>query len=208
VHSHSGLVTSPAAYAGPRALKTTFAVEAGPYLIQTPDSGVVLGPYPKALFGNRIIKPDQVYGIDDDSFVRPEVKRWLADYCRDSYLGWGKEADGEGLTKCWTGEADCELQLTAGIICHSVDYLPIVGAVPGRPGVWIAAGYNGRGMALIHSVTRGLAHQLKTGQWDERVPRAFEVSEARIKRAKERALHPLDYPLTGLEYRTMEKSKM
>lgn len=63
-------------------------------------------------------------------------------------------------------------------------------------------------MGLIHSITRGLAHQLKTGQWDERVPRTFEVTEARIKRARERALHPLDYPLTGLEYKMMEKSKM
>ncbi|GMK53416.1 hypothetical protein CspeluHIS016_0100020 [Cutaneotrichosporon spelunceum] len=196
VQSHSALVTSPATYAGPRALQTTFGVEAGPYLIQTPDSGVVLGPYPSALFGRRLLKPEQVYGIDDDSFVQPAAKQWLADYCRDSFVGWGQETDGEGLTKCWTG-----------VICHSVDYLPIVGAVPGRPGVWIAAGYNGRGMALIHSVTRGLAHQLKTGEWDARVPRSFEVTGARIQRARECALHPLDYPVTGLEYRTM-KSKM
>lgn len=63
-------------------------------------------------------------------------------------------------------------------------------------------------MALIHSVTRGLAQQLKTGQWDDRVPRTFEVTESRLKRAKERALHPLDYPLTGLEYRTRERSKI
>ncbi|BEI92386.1 uncharacterized protein CcaverHIS019_0500140 [Cutaneotrichosporon cavernicola] len=197
VHSHSSLITSPASYAGPRALQTTFGLEAGSYVIQTPDSGLVVGPYPKALFGSRILKPDQVYGIDDDSFVRPEVKHWLANHCRDTFVGWGKEADGEGLTKCWTG-----------IIGHSVDNLPMVGAVPGRPGVWIAAGYNGRGMALIHSVTRGLAHQLKTGQWDERVPRTFQVSDARIKRARERALHPLDYPVTGLEYRTIEKSNL
>lgn len=104
---------------------------------------------------------------------------------------------------CWSRITD-----PSGIICHSVDYLPIVGAVPGRPNIYIAAGYNGRGMALIHSVTRGLAQQLKSGQWDNRVPRTFEVTAERLQRAKERALHPLDYPLTGLEYRMQERSKM
>lgn len=186
-------------------------MESGPYLIHTPDSGVVLGPYPKALFGSGIVKPKQVYGIDDDSFVRPEVRNWLTNYCRDSYLGWGEEAEGEGLTKCWTGKCFLlrpQVTDTAGIICHSVDYLPIVGAVPGRPNIYVAAGYNGRGMALIHSVTRGLANQLKTGQWDDRVPRTFQITSERLQRAKERALHPLDYPLTGLEYRTKERSKI
>lgn len=105
VHSHSALVTTPSTYSGAQALKTTFAVEAGPYLIHTPSSGLVLGPYPKALFSKGIVKPNQVYGIADDSFVRPEIKRWLSDYCKDAYLGWGKETEGEGLTKCWTGKS-------------------------------------------------------------------------------------------------------
>ena len=36
----------------------------------------------------------------------------------------------------------------AGIWGETADRLPLVGAVPGRAGVWIAGGYSGHGNAL------------------------------------------------------------
>lgn len=85
------------AYAGLAALKTTFGFEDGPYVAQTPHSGIVLGPYPIALFSRGVIKPADIYGVDDDSIVLSPARRWLEGYCRDSYTGWGTEADGGGL---------------------------------------------------------------------------------------------------------------
>jgi len=72
---------------------------------------------------------------------------------------------------------------------HSVDQRPLMGEIPGRPGMYISAGYTGHGMATIHSLTRGLAHLLKTGQWDQRVPAPYRVTASRLE-ASNAALDP------------------
>ena len=144
--------------------------------MQTAHSGIVFGPYVELDRGSNI------YGIDDDSATTKPYRDWLESWCRNNYIGWGPESVGEGLVKQW-----------AGIICHSVDCLPYVGEVPGRPNVWVAAGYSGHGMAQIVNITRGLNVQFKTGKWDEAIPRTFEITDERLKRARERAVHPLDF---------------
>jgi glycine/D-amino acid oxidase-like deaminating enzyme len=169
-------VVPPPTYAGTRALQTTYAVQNGPYLMQTPHSGIVFGPYVELDQGRNI------YGIDDDSTTTKPYRDWLEKWCRENYAGWGDESTGEGLVKQW-----------AGIICHSVDCLPLVGQVPGRPNVWIAAGYSGHGMAQIVNITRGLNQQFKTGEWDKQIPRCFEITETRLTRALERGVHPFDF---------------
>jgi hypothetical protein len=57
----------------------------------------------------------------------------LAAFCKDHFDGWGPEVEGQtGLARAWTG-----------VLGWSVDLLPLVGEVPGRPGLWISASYNG-----------------------------------------------------------------
>ena len=36
----------------------------------------------------------------------------------------------------------------SGVMCYTPDGQPLVGALPGRPGEYIAAGYTGHGMPL------------------------------------------------------------
>lgn len=128
-----------------------------------------------------------MYGTEDDSVVTPSWRQWMAEYCKNTFAGWGEETPGfEGLTKMWSG-----------IIDHSLDQLPLVGEVPGRRGVYLAVGFSGQGMALIPNIARGLANQLKTGEWDESVPRAFKITQERLDRIRNEALQVKDYPETG-----------
>lgn len=149
----------------------------------------MFGPYASVANSRGLATPKDMYGVEDDSVTTAPWRSWLSNYCAKTFGGWGAEIPGEGLTKVWSG-----------IICHSVDHIPLVGPLPGRKGIFMAAGYSGQGMALIVNITRGLAHQLKTGQWDdETMPRCFEITQARLERAK-RALQPRDYPVGGLSF--------
>jgi len=178
----------PATYAGAQALRGSYAIEQGSFLIQTPNSGLLFGPYAGVAQAQGLSTPAEMYGVEDDSVTLPSWRAWLETYCASTFSGWGPEIPGEGLQKMWSG-----------IICHSVDHVPLVGPVPGRKNVYLAAGYSGQGMALAINVTRGLASLLKTGQWDESVPRCFELTASRLERAR-RALKPREYPLTGCSF--------
>lgn len=48
---------------------------------------------------------------------------------KENFTGWGEEGYGEGLTRVWTG-----------ILTSVKDYLPLVGEVPGKAGLFVSAG--------------------------------------------------------------------
>ncbi|EJT47927.1 hypothetical protein A1Q1_03162 [Trichosporon asahii var. asahii CBS 2479] len=129
---HCGIVVPPTSYAGTGALDATYGVEDGPYLIQTPHAGLVLGPYNATVISQHLSKASELYGVDDDSVVLPKLKDWIANWCKDNYEGWGEEKIGEGLARVWSG-----------VMGHSVDWVPLYGGVPGKDGLWAAVGYNG-----------------------------------------------------------------
>jgi len=66
----------------------------------------------------------------------------LAEYFPSNYKDWGNQAKGEGLMRVWSG-----------IMCASRDSLPLVGAVPGKPGMWIAVGFHGQWSLQLSSQT-------------------------------------------------------
>lgn len=72
----------------------------------------------------------------------------------------------------------------SGIMANTPDRLPHIGRVPGREGVYIAAGYNGKGMLIIFQGTKGLAQLILDGGalGGTQVPRSFETSEERISK--------------------------
>lgn len=45
----------------------------------------------------------------------------------------------------------------AGAMAFTPDRLPLIGPVPGRPGVYVCAGYSGHGLGFAHAATRRLA---------------------------------------------------
>lgn len=129
---HCGIVVPPTTYAGTGALDATYGVEGGPYLIQTPHSGIVLGPYNATVLSQKLSRADEMYGQDDDSVVLPRVRDWIATWCKESFEGWDAELNGEGVARVWTG-----------VMGLSIDWVPLYGQVPGQDGLWAAIGYNG-----------------------------------------------------------------
>ncbi|RSH86042.1 uncharacterized protein EHS24_004246 [Apiotrichum porosum] len=169
----AALITPPTTYAGTGALEATMGIERGPYLIQTPHSGLVIGPY-NATVLSEFGTPKDLFYIEDDSVVTPKFHDWLSTYCKDNFEGWGKEVKGEGNNHDWSG-----------IMAHSIDWVPLVGPVPDMPGLWVSAGYNGHGMAKIITITRSIAQHMKTGKWDPRMPQCFAITKERLRAAKQ-----------------------
>ena len=66
------------------------------------------------------------------------LKSDLKSFMERTLIGWEEKAIGEGLTRTWMG-----------VKGHTIDRLPLIGAVPDRPGLFIAAGFN-----VSHEVVR------------------------------------------------------
>lgn len=64
--------------------------------------------------------------------------------------------------------------------------MPHVGPVPGKPGQFIAAGFNGHGMSFILLAAKGLVAVMKHGIpfAESGMPRLFETSETRLKSSR------------------------
>lgn len=86
----------------------------------------------------------------------------------------GKAArHGEGAEHYWSG-----------IIAMTPDSVPMVGAVDGKPGQWICAGFNGHGMARIFTCAPGLVKLMRGKSWQETgLPECFQYSHDRLTRA-------------------------
>lgn len=69
---------------------------------------------------------------------------------------------------------------------YSYDSNPHVGEIPGKPGQYICAGFNGHGMPVIFLAAKGLAEMVQTGKEFEQVnlPRIFKSTEKRLKGAQ------------------------
>lgn len=176
---HAALVVPPPDYAGTAALKTTYTVQNGPYLMFTPHAGIVLGVYNSTAVNEGLCDWNDILGVEDDSVVLPSFANWLGNYCRTAYEGWGTEGPGEGTARVWSG-----------VLAASADLIPLIGAVRSKPGLWVAAGFHGHGMARILTCTQGLAMQMKDGRWDERLPRVFDTTPERLERAQRAAKIP------------------
>lgn len=48
----------------------------------------------------------------------------------------------------------------------------------------------GHGMARILTATQSLAANIKTGEWDSRLPRVFEITEQRLEKGRSAAAIP------------------
>ena len=64
-------ITPPPSYSGANALKHTIVAERGPYLIQTPHAGIVMGLGEDTGFDLGLSKKGDIYENVDDSYVKP-----------------------------------------------------------------------------------------------------------------------------------------
>ncbi len=125
-------------------------------------------------------------------------------YANRGYQYWRQTEEGRLVIGGWrdldvTGETGIELELHpeiqstlenfatqiagervpieyrwSGIMGFTPDSLPLVGAVPGRPGMWIAAGYSGHGVSMAFNCGIEAARALLTTSGSPDVPRCFD----------------------------------
>ncbi|KAK8066211.1 Gamma-glutamylputrescine oxidoreductase [Apiospora hydei] len=87
-----------------------------------------------------------------------------------TFFGW--EDSGAKVDKLWTG-----------IMGYSSDFMPHVGAVPGKPGQMVLAGFSGHGMPLILRSAKGIVDMMRHGKKFEEtgVPEVYQVTQKRLE---------------------------
>jgi glycine/D-amino acid oxidase-like deaminating enzyme len=157
-------------------LSNTYNINFGPgkgvdYLNPRPDGGIVVGG------GAWLFAPDVASwrdNFDDAHLFPPTTMAYWREYMQDRFLGW---EDSESVDDyVWTG-----------IMGRTGDGQPLVGRVPGKSNVWVLAGFNGGGMALIAVVARAVGKMVSEDKgfeqiWEEQgLLREFECSEERLE---------------------------
>jgi glycine/D-amino acid oxidase-like deaminating enzyme len=113
------------------------------------------------------------FGTTDDTTADPVIISYLCD-STERYFGrnWGDDDAAGRLRHAWTG-----------IMGFSADGFPLVGPVPDKEGLFIAASFQGHGMVLCYSAARALA-EMMTGIDDEELdqwfPKPFRMCQRRM----------------------------
>lgn len=149
------------------------------YLIPRADGSIVVGGARQMFWHKRDTWFDNVR---DDELVR-DAAPYFDGYMQRHFRGW--EESGAKTERVWTG-----------IMGYSSDFLPHLGAVPGKPGQFIIAGFSGHGMPEILLSSKGVAEMVRNGaSFDATgLPSIMETSEERITRKDsplEESLKPL-----------------
>jgi glycine/D-amino acid oxidase-like deaminating enzyme len=73
-----------------------------------------------------------------------------------------------------------------GVMGYSYDSLPHLGKVPGKPGQYILAGFNGHGMPIIWLAAKGIADMVAKGQsyQETGLPWIVQTTAERMEKAQ------------------------
>ncbi|WVQ62711.1 uncharacterized protein L199_000859 [Kwoniella botswanensis] len=143
-----------------------------------PDNSITLGTSRK-WHGMSAATEASIHNTVDDSSYSTEVTQNAVEQFVKLFPegGWTSDGIEEGKAKgyeySWTG-----------IIGMTPDSVPFIGSVPGRPGQYVGAGYNGHGMARIFICAPALAKHILTGEWDPIMPASFRITEERLTRLR------------------------
>ncbi|KAF9693084.1 hypothetical protein EKO04_008954 [Ascochyta lentis] len=139
------------------------------YLIPRPDGTIIVGGSSRLFFPHQ----DQWYNNPDDSTLIEASAMYYDGYMQRTFRGW--EDSGAYVDKIWTG-----------VMGYSYDSHAHIGEIPGKPGQFILAGFNGHGMPLIWHGAKGLAKMINTGASFEKVgiPTLLKTTKERLERAK------------------------
>ncbi|KAF1968522.1 DAO-domain-containing protein [Bimuria novae-zelandiae CBS 107.79] len=137
------------------------------YLIPRTDGSIVVGGARQRFWH----APEHWFGTVRDDKVIDEAVSYFDGYMQRHFRGW--EDSGAKTENVWTG-----------ILGYSADYMPHVGCVPGKPGQFVIAAFNGHGMPQILLSTKGLAKMVGKGVPFEEtgMPRIFKTTKERIDR--------------------------
>ncbi|KAF8849114.1 FAD dependent oxidoreductase [Acephala macrosclerotiorum] len=162
-------IVCPPTFTPPK-LSSTYVLRlgngSGDYLIQRDDGSIVVGGARPNYFRN---EQDWLGNVDDSTLI-PNAAKYFDTYMQDNFSGW--EDSGAYVERIWTG-----------IMGYNSDELPWVGEVPGREGVYIAAGFEGHGMPVIFLATKGVAEMAGKGRKFEEagVPRMYRSTRERLE---------------------------
>jgi glycine/D-amino acid oxidase-like deaminating enzyme len=153
----------------------TYSLRHGPalydYMIPRLDKSVVIGGAKQPFWHDR----SNWYGVTDDSRLIEPAVAYFDGLMQRHFSGWGGEGSGAAAARTemvWTG-----------IMGWTSDSMPYVGEVPGKRGQYIAAGFNGHGMPLIHLASRSLAWMMigKGRTFEETdLPAVFKPTQERL----------------------------
>ena len=138
------------------------------YLIPRADGSIIVGG---AAAKFRTFE-DQWYDNVDDSVLIDAAKDYYTNYMQRTFRGW--EETGAKVDKIWSG-----------VMGYSYDSNPHIGAVPGKEGQYILAGFNGHGMPVVWLSAKELAKMViqDVSFAETSMPRLFQTTQARIDRA-------------------------
>ncbi|KAL1607577.1 hypothetical protein SLS59_002546 [Nothophoma quercina] len=158
-------------------LTNTYNIAFGPgkgvdYLNPRPDGGIVVGGGAWRFAAN---EESWKGNWDDAHLFDAHVMQYWKRYMQERFLGWEDSKSVDDFV--WTG-----------IMGRTGDEQPFVGRVPGKVNVWVCAGFNGGGMAIIALCARAVARMALEGRdfgdvWEEEgLLEGFGVTEERLGR--------------------------
>lgn len=151
----------------------TYSLRYGPalydYMIPRLDKSIVIGGAKQPFWHDK----SHWYNVTDDSkFIEPATA-YFDGLMQRHFSGW--EKSGAYTEMVWTG-----------IMGWTSDCMPYIGEVPGKKGQYIAAGFNGHGMPLIHLASKSLADIVRGDKTFEEtdLPAVFKPTAERLQNPK------------------------
>ena len=143
------------------------------------------------------------WGTTDDTALDPDIGQYVRDSAA-GYFGshWGEDDPDGRIRKQWTG-----------IMGYSSQGFPLVGMAPDEENLWMAASFQGSGMVLCFLTAKALVTMMDgedDGEMNDWFPRAFRMSEGRLKHKFHGRLHekaPMDLELKASSETQLETDK-
>jgi glycine/D-amino acid oxidase-like deaminating enzyme len=152
-------------------LNNSYSIRFGPqeydYLISRTDGSIVVGGAKQVVLSNEALWHNNV----NDSELIPGAEKYFSGYMQRTFHGW--EDSGAAVTDIWTG-----------VMGYSSDLLPWVGEIPGKPGIYVNAGFTGHGMPRILGCAEALAALVRgdvTSLKQTRLPAPYWVTDKRLR---------------------------
>lgn len=152
-------------------LNNSYTIRYGPqeydYLISRTDGSIIVGGAKQKVLLN------DAYWLNntDDSQLIPGADKHFDGYMQRLFHGW--ENSGAKVTHIWTG-----------VMGYSSDLMPWVGELPGKPGIYVTAGFTGHGMprilgcaAAVASLVRGDVQYLS----ETKIPSPYWITQDRLR---------------------------
>ncbi|EXJ92403.1 hypothetical protein A1O3_00954 [Capronia epimyces CBS 606.96] len=152
-------------------LNNSYSIRYGPqeydYLISRTDGSIIVGGAKQKV----LLDDAYWHNNTDDSQLIPGAANYFDGYMQRLFHGW--ENSGAKVTHTWTG-----------VMGYSSDLMPWVGEMPGKPGIYVTAGFTGHGMprilgcaTAIASLVRGDVQYLS----ETKIPPPYWITKDRLR---------------------------